>query len=119
MSHVVNGYGLCLENPVLCGGGPEGERRYLKKLRCPDGHSVRFNRQGSTSLAEQQLMNALHNNGGSINDIMANVLSGKHHSLDVYEVACEGGDHHAKVYMNMYETKEDACIGLPGWSLAD
>jgi len=34
------GYGLSLENPVRCGGGPAGERKYLSKLRCPNGQKV-------------------------------------------------------------------------------
>jgi len=39
-----SGYGYSADNPVYCGGGINGERRYLSKLRGPQGQWVRFTR---------------------------------------------------------------------------
>jgi hypothetical protein len=40
-----NGYGYSADKPINCGGGMKGERRYLSKLRGPQGqrvHAVRL-----------------------------------------------------------------------------
>jgi hypothetical protein len=40
----MKGYGLCPDNPVVCGRGPAGEKNYLRRLRCPLGKPVSFTR---------------------------------------------------------------------------
>ena len=38
------GYGYSADNPVYCGGGINGERNYLSKLRGPQGQWVKLTR---------------------------------------------------------------------------
>lgn len=39
-----SGYGYSADNPVYCGGGINGERKYLSKLRGPQGQWVKLTR---------------------------------------------------------------------------
>lgn len=65
------------ENPVRC-NGPEGQRRYLSRLRGPDGQPVRFERLG-------------------------NVGSGVYGNIvDLYIVESADGSTRKEVFMDMY-----------------
>ncbi|MBU1320077.1 MAG: hypothetical protein KKH67_12895 [candidate division Zixibacteria bacterium] len=39
-----SGYGYSADNPINCGGGINGERKYIAKLRGPEGQRIRADR---------------------------------------------------------------------------
>lgn len=39
-----SGYGYSADNPINCGGGINGERKYISRLRGPDGQRIRADR---------------------------------------------------------------------------
>ena len=88
-------YGLSPEKPVCCGGGPEGEQEYIKKLRCPNMKKVNYTRRGSVHLI-----------GGS-------------KPADRYEIECQCGKHKITIWMDMYRKKKDRCVDVEDWSLND
>lgn len=88
------GYGLSAVNPVQCGGGPQGEREYLEKLRCPNKQEVKYKRSGSTFLRGSK-------------------------PIDVYDVECQCGRHRITVYMDMYIEGKDRRIDAEEWSLEE
>ena len=130
-------YGLGVLTPVLCGGGkasgPANEKKYLARLRCPNGKPVRFERKRSVNQGDSAV--------GTLRDIKSKVgndmiKTGKdaaawmmleamtgaltsHVMVDEYDIRCTCGKHSVKVYMNMCADGEDKPIGLPGWALAD
>ena len=96
------GYGLSLENPVRCGGGPAGERKYLSKLRCPNGQKVEFSRTGS-----------MIRKGGMFG------IGASTQPVDAYVVQCACGKHKITVFMDMYTEWKESCIGAEGWTLVE
>lgn len=78
------------QNPVRA-DGPQGQRAYLRRLRCADGAPPRFQRGGSTGIGPYGTM------------------------LDVYSVQC--GDAAAvPVYMDMYHEHVEAAP-VPGFTI--
>lgn len=94
------------DNPVTC-HLPVGERTYLSALRCPQGTSYRFRRQGSV--------------GGSCPDPASH--EGPHEDpsvagsvpVDHYELTCACGEHTRDVYLDMYHPlgARDSAVGQP------
>ncbi len=68
-------YGFARTNPILVGGGPAGERRFLSWLTL-DGRPILFERQGS--------------------------VCGHGRFLDLYAVAPAGGGEWRFLYLDMY-----------------
>jgi CHAT domain-containing protein len=84
--------------PVQC-DGPSGERRYLDRLRCPDGKKLIYDRRGTES------GRALEAHRG--------------HLLDVYQARCEDGRHALDVYTCMYHYRSNERRPIPRYSLAE
>lgn len=78
------------KNPVRA-RGPEGERTYLRRLRCADGNPPAFERQGSTGIGPY------------------------HNILDLYTVQCAGAAP-VSVYIDMYHKHEEPAP-LPGFTI--
>ena len=119
--HQMNPYGLSVNNPVLCGGGPPGEQAYLYRLRCPAGSRVHYKRGGSSIATDLSFLNR-HNvkfypgkaNMGATDEFVRKSLN-----IDGYEVECECGKHHmVHIWMDMYHQGPDQPIDIIGWSLA-
>lgn len=66
-----------LKNPIRC-DGPQGQRAYLSRLRCPNGAPPNFNRGGSVGVGPY----------GTV--------------LDVYQVRSSDPDSTTDIYMDMY-----------------
>ena len=80
------------ENPVR-ENGPEGERSYLAKLRCPGGASPSFDRAGNVGMGPYRFI------------------------VDLYRVKCPGEepvDVHIDMYHDGGETRP-----VPGFSIVD
>lgn len=74
---------------------PEGERAYLRRLRCSDGAAPTFDRLGSTG-------------DGPFGNIM-----------DIYKLTCGGGQPAtAEVYMDMYHGGFMELRAAPGFNVA-
>lgn len=110
------GYGGGLGDPVCCGGGPEGEHAYLKRLRCPNGYEVRFSRKASLDSGSGLMV---HGNMylKSIPTYTRNRASGSGVPVDSYVVECLCGKHRIAVFMDMYNQREDRPIEAQGWTL--
>ena len=130
-------YGLGVLTPVLCGGGRESgsanEKKYLARLRCPNGKPDRFERKGSVNQGDSAV--------GTLRDIKSKVgndmiKTGKdaaawmmleamtgamtsHVMVDEYDIRCTCGKHSVKVYMNTHADGEDRPIALPDWTLTN
>ena len=78
-------------NPIRC-AGPDGERAYLKRLRCGDGASPRFRRAGSAG-------------GGPYG-----------HVMDDYEVRCGGVTQ--SIFFDMYHPNHRETAVVAGFTLA-
>ncbi|HSX56574.1 MAG TPA: hypothetical protein VLG14_14810 [Sphingomonas sp.] len=78
------------KNPVRA-NGPQGQRAYLRRLRCADNTAPQFERAGSTGIGPY----------GTI--------------LDLYSVQC-GDAPAAKVYMDMYHEHIEAAP-VPGFAI--
>ena len=128
------GYGLSPQNPVLCGGGPPGERDYLERLRCPSGKPVSYRRHGSTSTTETEFLNkpGIRFDPGPkppIPEEMKEFLDAdfpteemlrEEVGLDIYEIKCSCGAHQfSAVFMDMYHRGPSVPIGKDGWRLAE
>jgi hypothetical protein len=80
-------YGYTEGNPVKCGGGPAGERRYLNSLRGPKGEIIQYERAGSCCGF----------------DTPNSEIGGM---LDVFDVTWPGATKPVQLYLNMYDTAE-------------
>ncbi|XXF78358.1 hypothetical protein P2318_00960 [Myxococcaceae bacterium GXIMD 01537] len=78
-------YGTTPESAVRIGGGPSGERAYLRALRGPRGEDVLVRRLGSC--CEFETPNGIGGWG----------------MLDVFEVMYDGMDVPVRLYLNMYD----------------
>ena len=85
-----NDYGLSPENPVQCGLGPKSERSYLERLRCPNGHGVRYSRCGS-----------IFRKGSAFGG------GGSDEPIDRYQVVCLCEERSITVYMDKYTQCKD------------
>lgn len=114
-------YGTDKENPVLCGGGPSGEREYLDRLRCPSGAPIRYERLGSystTNTAFLQRPGVSVDLGPGVSPRRAASYSDmKEVALDAYRLECECGHHRLNVFLDMYHRGPVAPIGHNGWTL--
>ena len=114
-------YGLHPDNPVLCGGGVDAEIDYLKRLRCPSGMPVRFQRRGSLQRTKTEYLRrpdvTLQVSRGTQRRIGE---AGPHElPLDAYLIACECGQHGGQVFVDMYFRGPESPIGEDGWTLSD
>jgi hypothetical protein len=114
-------YGLDPDNPVLCGGGVDAEIDYLKRLRCPAGMPVWFQREGSLERTRIDYLDwpdvELYVSRGTrrrIGDADPHELP-----LDGYLIACGCGDHHEKIFIDMYFRGPERIIAVEGWTLAE
>lgn len=78
-------YGYTQENPIMVGGGPSNERRFLNALLGPNGEGITYNRTGSCCVFD------------SPNGMMGGGL------LDRYEVKIDGEAEPIFLYINMYD----------------
>ncbi|HLL03620.1 MAG TPA: hypothetical protein VK539_23755 [Myxococcaceae bacterium] len=83
-----SGYGYTPEDPIKVGGGPQGEREYLRFLRGPEGQPLSFHRRGSCC---------------GFNDPSLPMGGGM---LDMYEVTYEGLEKPVTLYLDMYRREE-------------
>ncbi len=83
-----SGYGYTPEDPIKVGGGPQGEREYLRLLRGPEGQPLRFHRRGSCCGFQDASLPL----GGGM--------------LDMYEVTYEGLEKPVTLYLDMYRREE-------------
>lgn len=80
------------ENPVRV-ARPEGQRRYLGRLRCSDGKAPKFYRAGNVG-------------EGPFGNI-----------VDLYIVTCEGGEpKESQIHMDMYHKGHDEQRLVPGFA---
>ena len=115
-------YGTSQDDPILCGGGPPGERAYLERIRCPSGSVVRYERLCSLSTTKVAF---LRKPGVSV-DLGARMSSRREAAftdpaevaLDEYLLVCVCGRHRLKVFFDMYHRGQEAPIGEDGWTLA-
>src|SRR5262249_49609955 len=115
-------YGLDKDNPVLCGGGPSGEREYLSRLRCPSGAPIRYERLGSSSTTNTAFLQRSEVSvylGPSVSPRRAASYRDMNEvPLDIYRLECECGRHSVNVFLDMYHRGPVAPIGSKGWNLA-
>src|SRR5262245_15971870 len=78
-------FGYSRKNPVLC-HDRDGERAYLDRLVCPNGHPFRYERLGSRR--------------GRCPDPQRHLEPG--FIVDRYRLSCTGGEHHCDLYFDMY-----------------
>jgi hypothetical protein len=83
-----SGYGYTPEDPIKVGGGPQGEREYLRFLRGPEGQPLRFQRLGSCCGFSDPSLPL----GGGL--------------LDMYEVTYEGLEKPVTLFLDMYRREE-------------
>jgi hypothetical protein len=83
-----SGYGYTPEDPIKVGGGPQGEREYLRFLRGPQGQPLSFQRRGSCCGFKDPSLPL----GGGM--------------LDMYEVTYEGLEEPVTLYLDMYRREE-------------
>lgn len=114
-------YGLHPDNPVLCGGGVQGEVDYLQRLRCPVGKPVHFLREGSfkrTTLAYLDrpgvAMKVSRGMFRRLADARPDELP-----LDAYVVVCECGQHRQQIFVDMYFRGPEVPIASLGWTLSE
>ena len=86
------GYGLAMESPVLCGGGPAGGHAYLDRVRCPSGEPVSYSKVGR-------------------------VRTQQNARIDVCAVECRCGEHRLEVYLDLDREGPEQPIGAGGWGL--
>src|SRR5262245_50573971 len=100
-------FGYSSTNPVLC-HGPSGERYYLERLRCPNGHPFHYRRlrsRGGLCPAPEK-----HLEFGDLADGLSDgdrpdpkePLPGLACLVDEYELICAGGEHTCVLYFDMY-----------------
>jgi hypothetical protein len=80
-------YGYTETDPIKCGNGPAGERRYLNSLRGPQGQVIQYERAGSCCGF----------------DTPNSEIGGM---LDVFNVTWEGAKKPIQLYLNMYDSAE-------------
>jgi hypothetical protein len=114
-------HGTSQEDPILCGGGPAGERAYLERIRCPSGSFVRYERLCSLSTTRTAFLRK----PGVVVDLGPLMSSPRRAAeytdppelpLDEYLLVCECGRHQLRVFFDMYHCGPDAPIGV-GWTL--
>jgi hypothetical protein len=88
-----SGYGLDLENPVLCGGGPMGRSVYLDRVRCPSGAPVSYSKVGK-------------------------VRTQQNARIEICVLECRCGQHRLEVYLDLDHSGPEQPLGAGGWSLA-
>lgn len=93
--------GAAAETPVLGSKSapvrahkPEGQKAYLKRLRCPDGSAPSFSRTGSTR------------------------YGGYGNIVDIYRLRCPNTEESHTVYMDMYHPGHIETQPVPGFTLA-
>jgi hypothetical protein len=79
-------------NPVRC-QGPKGEREYLNRLRCSNGHKPEFLRSGSYGPGPYGTF------------------------IDGYEVKCEKSDQKTTIFMDMYHVGYYENRPVPGFDI--
>jgi len=113
-------HGTSQEDPILCGGGPAGERAYLERIRCPSGSFVRYERLGSFSTTRTAFLrkpDVIVDLGPSMSSRRAaEYIDPTEVSLDEYLLVCECGRHQLRVFFDMYHRGPEAAIGV-GWNL--
>jgi hypothetical protein len=114
-------YGLDPANPVLCGGGVQGEIDYLHRLRCPAGTAVRFDRQGSL---RRTGLNYLDRPDVAMTISRARLrriaqADPSELPLDAYRLVCECGQHHELIFVDMYFRGPELPLGKEGWTLSE
>lgn len=95
-------YGFTREGAIeVC--DPNGERAYLRRLRCSDGEAPRFNRLGSVGSRTE--IKTKEDEKAAMDQMMADVPAGQRdfHTLDLYEVACS--DKTVELFLDMYHCK--------------
>jgi len=94
-------YGYSTDQPIYCGGGINGEKRYLSKLRGPEGQRCRFTR----------LSNCCHFKLPGI------PVGKKRGHLSRYKVRYPGLETPVIVYLNSY--KKEPLRAPDGFAIAD
>lgn len=115
-------YGLHLDNPVLCGGGVDGEIDYLQRLRCPSGMPIRFQRRGSIERNSVEYLKDAEVNlavSRGMRRRMGDDPDPRQIPVDVYLVVCECGTHQGQLFLDMYFRGPELPIGNSGWTLTE
>ncbi len=112
-------YGLDPGNPVLCGGLVEAEEDYLRRLRCPGGRAIQYQRTGSLRRTEVGYLDrpdvALKVSPGTLRRI--GQADPRQLPLDAYLVVCECGRHRTEIFIDMYFRGPELPIAAEGWTL--
>ena len=118
----VHAYGLHPDNPVLCGGGVEGEIDYLQRLRCPARRPIRFQRRGSLERMSVDYLDhpdvKLAVSRGTRRR-MGNDPDPRQIPLDAFLIVCDCGDHQEQLFVDMYFRGPELPIGNRGWTLVE
>jgi|SRR5580700_784418 hypothetical protein len=93
MSDEIRMDGTAMDRPIPC-HMPIGERQYLGRLRCPQGHKFNCHRMGS--------MNSPY---------MPN-------PVDTYRIFCTGGECGMDLHFDMYQEGHGEQLTPPGYTLA-
>jgi hypothetical protein len=100
-------FGYTPDNPIRC-WEPRGERLYLKRLRCPNGHPYSFRRCRS-------LFGKCPDIRTHIGDIGTNDATPELCIVDEYSLECSEGEHTCALYTDMYHpdfSEQVAPVGL-------
>jgi hypothetical protein len=92
-----NGRGRSPHSPILC-HNPEGEHRFIRSLRCPDGSTFRFKRAGS--MPGTCLEPETHNHLFPVEDEQPGII------VDKYKLECDCGQHSGFLYFDMYHPND-------------
>ena len=115
-------YGLSPSDPILCGGGPAGERAYLDRVRCPNGKRVDYEsrRRGSCSTTDMVFLGSpgvRFSPGGIFAQAPEDEYT-KRVCLDIYTLVCECGEHEiGELFMDMYHKGAERPPAVDGWTL--
>lgn len=96
---------------------PEGERRYLRRLRCADGSAPEFSRDGSGGSRTD--LKTPEDERKSADQMFGDVKPGDadYHVIDYYTVRC--GDRETTLILDMYHCKQPEPSQAPaGFTLA-
>lgn len=105
---VATQYGVTMETAVeVC--RPQGEREYLRRLRCADGTAPTFNRTGSgpprtRATTPEQEAQALEQMRKMFLDAPLAAGEPDYHIVDLYDVSC--GTTVTRVFLDMYHCYE-------------
>jgi hypothetical protein len=114
-------YGLSTSDPILCGGGPAGERAYLERVRCPSGSRVDYtSRRRASCLTEDTSFldepGVRFAPGGAFAAAAPDSYKDRV-PLDIYTLICACGSHSVELFLDCYHSGVSKPPAIEGWTL--